>query len=139
METNSINLKVLVVDDDVMVRKIHKMSLQKVGCFVEDAADGEAALKMLDKKYDVIFTDINMPKVDGIQLTTEIRRLGNENNHIPVIGITGHNDSQIKEQCMSVGMNQVFVKPIGLKEFEKIVEQIKEENNKQLTDNKLAA
>lgn len=80
--------KILVVDDSPVVKKIVTTTLVKKGFDVKEAIDGVAALEiLLSEKIDLVITDLNMPKMDGLQLTREIRK-NPMYKRIPVIMLT---------------------------------------------------
>ncbi len=81
------NIKILVVDDQLMIRKILSRSLAAAGFKVAAAEDGLNALEILkENTFDVMITDIMMPNMDGISLLLETRKVYPE---MPVLIITG--------------------------------------------------
>ena len=102
---------VLVVDDSLTVRKITSRLLQKQGYDVETAKDGIEALEQLrDRIPDVMLVDIEMPRMDGYELTSRIRdepRL----NAIPIIMITSRSGMKHRERAMSLGVDVYLGKP----------------------------
>jgi Response regulator containing CheY-like receiver, AAA-type ATPase, and DNA-binding domains len=68
---------ILVVEDEINIRKLMRNSLERKGYNVLEANDGEKALEILDLNYtDLIITDIMMPKIDGIELARDLREAG---------------------------------------------------------------
>ena len=83
--------RILVADDDAMVRFILTDELELAGCTVTDAVDGEAALTILSggAEFDLLVTDIRMPKLDGWTLAEQARQL---RPNLPVLYVTGWSD-----------------------------------------------
>jgi two-component system capsular synthesis sensor histidine kinase RcsC len=99
--TRSLNLNILVAEDNVINSAIIKEQLEVLGCTVVVAADGEQALAQWSPgRFDLVMTDVNMPFVNGYQLATALRQ---QDQTVPIIGITAN-----------VGMNEWMVKPLNL-------------------------
>ncbi|SDG69462.1 response regulator [Desulfosporosinus hippei] len=112
---------VLVVDDSTMVRKYHQYYLSGLGHQVAEAEDGYVALEMLlSNHYDLILTDINMPRMDGYQFIAEVRQVPRYQN-TPIIIVTSQEDVQDADQGKAVGANLIFIKPT---ELEKLIDWI---------------
>lgn len=102
---------VLVVDDSITTRTLEKNILEAAGYRVTIAIDGKAALKQLGDHDDIdlIVTDVQMPNMDGIQLTTYIRDSA-EYNHLPVILVTSLESTEDRERGMQAGADAYIVK-----------------------------
>ncbi|MHA1623271.1 MAG: response regulator [Candidatus Heimdallarchaeaceae archaeon] len=110
---------ILVVDDSKMIRSIHKDMLTEGGYNVVTAENGYEALEMFHKeKFDLVLTDLNMPKMDGYLLTQELRKL---NQDVPIIIATTESQSHDIDKGVEVGADIFMVKP--LKEDE-LIEKI---------------
>lgn len=103
-------MKVLVVDDSEMTRMIAKKTLRSIGVTdVVEAADGELALKVFDAENpDVVFSDWNMPNMDGLTLLREIRT---RRTDVPVIMITTEGSRGKVVQAVQDGVSDYLVKP----------------------------
>jgi len=101
-------IKILLVDDEADFRQLMSFWLKSKGYSVETAADGNAAIKMLQEKIpDIVFLDLDMPVVDGLGVLKKIREL---DKNLPVIVISAYiNDPRAKE-AMSYGISGVFYK-----------------------------
>ena len=115
-------LKILIVDDDDIHRKILSVQLQKLGYSADEAADGEQAVAaVMQENYDLIFMDIRMPKMNGIESTHWILERFNGNGKVRVVALTGDATNEAREQCMQAGMDNVVIKPVNVKDLEVIV------------------
>jgi CheY-like chemotaxis protein len=119
-EKQKIGLEFLVVDDDHTIRKIMRLQLKPFGLKIDVAEDGVQAVQHAKtSRYDVIFMDIQMPKMDGIVATTTIRNLEVENGYSPAHIVATTAGGATREQCLDAGMNDYLQKPVG---FDKLVE-----------------
>lgn len=105
------NLRVLVVDDILINRKVLERMLRKIGVEVVKVAEsGEDALLELDKAtYDLIISDLQMPGMSGFELSEKIRDKSIETN---VVGLTADTSPDLYGQCVASGMVDVIHKPI---------------------------
>lgn len=104
--------KVLVVDDAVTVRLYHRQLLEKVGFTVEEAGNGVEALeKAALENFDLFLVDVNMPKMDGYRLVSEIRNTP-AYAAIPVIMVSTEAADIDKEKAFDAGSNLYLVKPV---------------------------
>lgn len=112
-ELKKLSLHVLVAEDNVINQLILKDQLEELGCSVELASNGEEALAIWRSgQFDVVLTDVNMPKLNGYELAKELRRLGCS---IPIIGATANAMRGEEELCIAAGMNHCLVKPFALR------------------------
>jgi len=102
--------RVLLVDDDDMVRTLCEHALQRAGFEVDAAADGAAALALFARhRYNAILSDIRMPGLDGIQFLGKIRALDLD---IPVVLMTGSPDVDSAAQAVELGALRYLIKPV---------------------------
>ncbi len=113
--------KILLVEDDIVALKILEANLMTLGCEIEIATNGQQAITMVANKYDLIFLDIGLPDISGLGVSLAIRSQ-EQNNHIPVIAITALN-KDITNDCLSVGIDEVFIKPISLEQLKAILQR----------------
>ncbi len=109
-------LSVLLVEDDLIIQKIHSELLKNINCKVDIANNGYEALDMLCKSHDVVLMDIQMPGMDGIQAATKIR----ENillKDIPIIAITANPTTEVKEKSKNAKFNAIMQKPVDISEL----------------------
>lgn len=104
--------RVLVVDDSLTVRRGLQLLLEKAGYTVALAADGEEALEILAKEgvVDLVITDLNMPRLDGLELTRRIRSLPGC-RFVPVLLLTTEAQVAKKEEGKQAGATGWIVKP----------------------------
>lgn len=113
--------KILVVDDEISIRRILETRLSIVGYNVVTAADGEEALLVYRKEMpNLIILDIMMPKLDGYGVCQEIRK----ESEIPIIMLTALSDITDKITGLELGADDYIVKPFSPKELEARVKSI---------------
>jgi len=106
MDENKIT--VLVVEDEVDFRTIMTFWLESKGCTVISASDGRAGVELVkEKKPDVVFLDLNMFGMDGVQAFKKIREF---NKDIPVIIISAHIGTPRANEILSLGVSGIFSK-----------------------------
>jgi two-component system sensor histidine kinase/response regulator len=103
--------RILVVDDEPVNREVATMLLEDAGLTVDTADDGEQAVAMArNTAYAAILMDMQMPRLDGLQATRQIRRLDGYAD-TPIIAITANAFAEDKARCFEAGMNDFLVKP----------------------------
>ena len=104
--------RVLLAEDHPINQEIVRNLLEAAGLTVTVVADGEAALEELVREnYDLVLMDVQMPRMDGIEATREIRRRPTI-QHIPVIAVTANVFSEDRARCLDAGMNDFLAKPV---------------------------
>lgn len=119
------SLKVLVADDQLTIRSLVKASLQSLGVEnVRFAIDGEQALSMLQAApAHIVFSDVNMPKVDGLQLLQAIRS-DPVLQSTAVIMLTGHADKEVVQKAVALKVNNFIVKPFSTEKLKEKLEAV---------------
>ncbi len=106
-------VKVLVVEDVEIAQKIANITLMALGCSVDIAENGQKALQLFkDNQYDLIFMDIGLPDISGIVVTKAIRRVENNESHVPIIALTANYDESHPHVCFDAGMDEFMLKPL---------------------------
>ncbi len=108
------NSKILLVDDSESNLAVGKALMSGLGCHIETATDGAEAVQMAsDKHYDIIFMDLAMPNMDGLEATSLIRGEPGLNQVTPIIALTANAFAEDRERCLSMGMTDYLSKPIN--------------------------
>jgi len=106
------SVRILIAEDNPVNQKLAELMLTKGGYHVEVANNGkEAVVKYIQTpgKFDLIFMDIQMPEMDGLEATKAIRKREGE---IPIIAMTANAMKGDKEKCLNAGMDDYITKPI---------------------------
>lgn len=107
--------RVLIVDDEEMIRNFLVSVLSKQGQDCQTARDGlEALEKIKNNSFDAVVTDIVMPRMDGITLTQETVKLYPD---LPILVITGHAEEYSANSAIAAGAREFIKKPFSLPEF----------------------
>jgi len=114
--------KLLVVEDEPIVRELVRGMLEGLGASVWTAEDGAVALRLATEQvFDLILMDVQMPVMDGLEATRRIRGLTNGSN-VLILGLTANAFAEHKAQCYEAGMNDFITKPIRPDRLRAIVE-----------------
>ena len=104
------SLRILLVEDNEVNREVFMEMLQRLGHRVTTASDGESALvKLTDEGFDAVFMDVQLPGIDGLEVT---RRFQQSGGTTPIIGLTAHTSRESMDRCLVAGMKTVLSKPV---------------------------
>ena len=124
--------RILVVDDENSLRELLSILLQREGYKVDQAADGAAAFSMVqENSYDLVISDIQMPKMTGIEL---LRQLREQDNDVTVMMITAFSSTEEAVEAMKLGAYDYITKPFKNDEIRLVIknalerEQLQQEN-----------
>ncbi len=121
--------RVLLVEDNALNREIATAILEETGMTVDSVNDGDLAVSTIanapSDKYDVIFMDIQMPKMDGYTATREIRTLpDNRKANIPIFAMTANAFDEDKRKSYESGMDGHIIKPISIEAIAKVLDDL---------------
>jgi CheY-like chemotaxis protein len=120
-------LRILIAEDNPVNQRLVMRMLEKRGHRVVLADNGEEALEALAKEtFDVVFMDVQMPRMDGLAATAAIRKIERERgdgSHQTVIALTAHAMQGDQERCLAAGMDGFLAKPIGVRQIEEILQK----------------
>jgi PAS domain S-box-containing protein len=112
-------LRVLLVEDDAVNRRVVETLLQARGVDVRSARNGREAIAAFESEtYDLVFMDVQMPEMDGYEATRLLRSWGLT---VPIVGLTAHAMKGARERCIDAGMNDYLAKPVSAKALEERV------------------
>lgn len=117
---------ILVAEDHILSQKLTERLLQNLGAIVKIVDNGEKAVQALkDHAYDLVFLDMNMPVLDGLQAAEQIRRF---NKKTPLLALTANQYAEERAACLLSGMNDILIKPIDSKTlYQALIKWIPEE------------
>ncbi len=105
--------KILVVDDDILIRSMIRKELEKMGYSIDVASDGNLAVNRLQLGcYDLVITDLNMPNMSGLELIRKIRASDKECSKMPILCITA-DDGGLKPDAIQAGATGWVQKPFN--------------------------
>ena len=126
-EESNLDFKLLLVDDEKPIRKklINNTDWKAEGYQIFAAANGEEALKIImEKGIDILVTDIQMPKLSGMNLIEKAKR---NSSHLKVIVISGYAEFEYAQKSIRFGVNDYLLKPFRSKKLLEVVNKAKEE------------
>jgi len=121
------SLNVLLVEDNFLNQKVVIATLEKAGHKVDLAENGKIGVEMYQENvYDLILMDIQMPIMDGIEATKNIRKLETENKRpaIKIMAVTAFALERDKEQCLNAGMDEFLSKPFKPNELLSLINKL---------------
>jgi CheY-like chemotaxis protein len=107
-----------------MNQQLAQWTLEKLGCSVDIAANGKMAIeKIRAKAYDLILMDLQMPDMDGISATYEIRRIEVTEalQMTPIVAMTAHVLDEDRALARKAGMQDFLIKPVSASEFQRVL------------------
>jgi signal transduction histidine kinase/DNA-binding response OmpR family regulator len=118
-----IPLRILVAEDNVVNQKLTMRVLERMGYRPDVVANGSEALDALRKwHYDMVLMDIQMPEMDGLEATRQIRREWKGKQRPRIIAMTANVLAGDRDMCLTVGMDDYLGKPIQIKELHAVIE-----------------
>jgi len=118
------NIKILVVEDHFINQELMKEMLDRLECQVDTAENGREALEQIGTNdYDVIFMDLQMPEMDGLEATRKIREIQEGKKKTPIIALTANAMQGDQKKCLDAGMDDYLSKPFEVKDIEKLLDK----------------
>jgi DNA-binding NtrC family response regulator len=119
-------MKVLIIDDERAIRRALREILEFEGCQVSEAENGKEGIESTQKNsYDLIFCDIKMPMLDGMEV---LDALNLESNNTPIVMISGHGNVETAVQAIKKGAFDFIEKPLDLNRILILLRNVKERN-----------
>ncbi len=116
-------LDVLLAEDNMVNQHLARRMLEKWGHRVVVVASGRAATcAAAERRFDVIFMDVQMPDMDGLEATAIIR--GAESHHVPIVAMTAHAMKGDREMCLAAGMDDYVAKPIDARRLRAALDRV---------------
>jgi signal transduction histidine kinase len=104
---------VLVAEDNRINQRVAEQLLRKLGCTVDVVSDGSSAITAVARgSYDLVFMDLQMPTMDGLEATRRIRALDPSKRSTPIVAMTANATKEDREACAAAGMDDYIAKPI---------------------------
>ena len=124
-QTNSDGpLRILLAEDNAINALLTRTLLEADGCHVDVVEDGALAVEaMKNQSYDMIFMDMRMPNMDGLESTRKIRALPNVPKSLPIVALTANAFDDDRNACFDSGMNDFMTKPVSAEELQGMVKQ----------------
>jgi PAS domain S-box-containing protein len=127
-EANDIPLEILLVEDNPVNQRVARRLLEKMGHHVTVANNGQEAVSFVEKSgraFDVVFMDVQMPVMDGLDATRAIRRMElPTGHHLPIFALTAHAMKRDEERCLEAGMDRHLTKPINTEAIQAALREI---------------
>jgi len=122
---NASVLKILVVEDNFVNRKVCQKILQRHGCDIDFAENGREALEKVEStEYGLVLMDLQMPVMDGFEATLAIRAMDRQRGrHTPIVALTAHAMKGDREKCLGIGMDGYLTKPVKPQDLDAVVER----------------
>jgi CheY-like chemotaxis protein len=117
-----LSLKILVVDDDALGRRLMHLILTKEGHNVAVAANGLEALDAVKQnRFDIVFMDLHMPDMDGMEASRQIRAWENGDSHTFIVALTASYLPEIGQALFDAGMDNYISKPLEVAQVQRLL------------------
>ena len=123
LSTQDAGLNILVAEDNAVNQLVMTCLLKKRGHKVTIVPDGKRAIDAVAANdFDIVFMDVQMPELDGLEATREIRRREAGTRHrVPIVALTAHATQSDMDRCLETGMDKYLTKPIDAKELDVVL------------------
>jgi len=122
-------MRVLLVEDELLLRRVGSAMLEKLGCEVTAAPGGKAALEHAGLAWDFVLMDCQMPVLNGLDAAREWRRRGAKAGAIRtlIVGLTNSDSPEERALCLQAGMDDCVAKPLSPDKIERLLEWVQEQ------------
>ena len=121
------SLRILVAEDVMVNQLVTRKLLEKLGHRVDVVANGIEAVDAVSKRpYDVVFMDIRMPEMDGLEATRLIRKSNSNSSDLPIIAMTANATQEDKRECFEAGMTDFVSKPVNKSKIQTALKNLPE-------------
>ncbi|WP_157592522.1 ATP-binding protein [Solirubrobacter soli] len=118
-------LRILIVDDNRANQRVTALLLGELGFAPDTAGNGIEAIEAIERQpYDLVFMDMQMPELSGLEATRIIRRRFPGDRGPIVVGLSGYASNDTRHECLAAGMNHYLVKPVTLDQFAATIAQL---------------
>jgi signal transduction histidine kinase/DNA-binding response OmpR family regulator len=120
---SALDIRILVAEDNVINQRVARLTLERLGYRVELVSNGKEAIEAIEQVgYDIVFMDVHMPELDGLEATRQIRaRTDLEQPYIAAV--TANATVQDRETCMAAGMDDYVSKPFRPRDLRRVLER----------------
>ncbi|MBI5536394.1 MAG: response regulator [Deltaproteobacteria bacterium] len=127
-ERSANGLRVLVAEDDRINQKVLSSLLRKRGHEVVIAENGRLAVDALSHdSFDIVFMDVQMPEMDGLEATVAIRlREAERGGHVPIVALTAHAMEGDRKRCLDAGMDGYLPKPVRPADLDRMIGKVRD-------------
>jgi CheY-like chemotaxis protein len=134
--SQEIPLKILIAEDNIVNQKVTLYMLKKLGYNADLAKDGkEVLVSWQNRSYDLILMDVQMPEIDGIEITRIIRRSTKDNSNPWIVAMTANAMEGDREECLTAGMNDYISKPVKIESLVQALRQFQNFKNREVQNN----
>jgi two-component system, OmpR family, aerobic respiration control sensor histidine kinase ArcB len=113
MERLMKKIAVLIIEDLQMAQKMAVNIFTQLDCYITVVPNGAGALDLIiNHQFDIVFLDIELPDINGFDITATVRSLESLNRHIPIVAVTANYFENFEIKCQSAGFNDFMMKPL---------------------------
>lgn len=113
-------IRILIVEDQATYRYVLVRMLQRLGHHADVAENGRVAVDLVAHgRYDVVFMDVQMPELDGVETTRRVRADHSEGPRI--VGLTAQPAEEVRLECLAAGMDAFYSKPLSADQLDRIL------------------